>query len=164
MAKKKDTEDESVIEQGTQVETNAGVRGDIMRNVFAGLHQLDAQIEALEVKHIEPVKRARTKDRKKLCADLNMKWADIKPLYDLEKRAIAAREMEDTDMGDMVLTNIQEAMNYLVRGETLDFLDVLEATEQQETAPAYLGENSGDADAFEDDKSGKEKVQQATAH
>lgn len=111
-------------------------------------------------KHIEPIKRAITKDRKKMCADLNMKWADLKPLFELEKRALAAGDMEDSDEGDDVITNMQEAWNYLRKGEVLNFLDVLD--KELVKQPDYMaGESTGDG--FEDDKSGPEKMQAAEA-
>ena len=160
-----ETDEPSVMEQGTALDHNMGVRGDLMRNGFKNLHNLEAQIAALEVKHIKPLKRILAKDRKKMCADLTMKWADLKHLYGLERRVLEAQEMEDEDVGNTIIDNIREAAEHLGKGEVLDFFAVLSEVEKAEQQdPDYLGdENADDAgDGFEEDaQSGPEKMADA---
>jgi hypothetical protein len=125
-----------------------------LKAAFTEIHRLEARIDELKAKHIEPVAAARTKAWRDLKAGTDIARKDLDLFYKLWKRARVAAELEDEAEGKRIVANLRRAYAALQAGQTLDFLSVLEGDEASaEMSPA--------GDMFEGDEAPEQDFAEA---
>ncbi len=143
MARKAKTNgsDDDLGAAGTSLEHNAGARADYLKSKFPALFAIDMRIEAAREKHLKPLTDDRTKLKRDMNADLDMKGADITPLYALYKRQEMVKQFDDEGERDNSLDTLREVWDALSQGGQLDFVTAIETADD---GTGFLGGDEGE--------------------
>lgn len=131
---------------GTQLETNAGARDALMQSTFEELYALDCKIDDAIAVHVTELREERTKKRRQLRADLNMKDEDLKPLYMLFKRRKEIEGFDDSVAREKSLGDIREAAHALCVGGQLDFIAAAFQDLDRQDPPGAAAQPAGGKD------------------
>lgn len=113
-------------ENGATAGHNIAAINDAIRSAYAGMLDIENNIDELMAKHITPLKDQLKEKKRNLKADTALDSKDLKLFYDIFKRQERAKSMEDEDAGRIAdnLRTIFGAMH----GQ-LNFVDALEQAE-----------------------------------
>ena len=115
---------------------NSSLRQEAITATFGRVLEIDQRIEALMLKHIQPLKDQRTEEWRTLKADTGIQFTDANLLYKLYKRAELAKDMDEEADRDRILDNLREVFESLKAGEQLDWLDGVTERSEEEEEPA----------------------------
>jgi hypothetical protein len=130
---------------------NIGALNDTIVNAFQERLRLDRQMDALNDKHIAPVKAEIKELMTTLKADTTIQNKDTNLIYKLWKRQEDAKEVMEEDDGDRVQDNIKTLFGALLAGEMIDFADVVGHSPRAIVEAAEAEQASADEEAAEAD-------------
>ena len=118
-----------------------------LKNAFARIFGLEEKIDALKEEHITPLAAEKTAAWRDLKASTDMNRKDLELWFKIYKRACLAEQMDDEDEGRRIKDSLKRIYRALQKGQTLDWIDGLNAAEEdepeEEADPLFEGEGDG---------------------
>lgn len=146
MAKKLNTETAAAASKDPL--ENVAARRTVIRKGFRSIYSVEKQIADLTEKHLAKLRQERTKLWRDLKAATDIPRKQMKPDYDKFKLAMESRDYLADDEGERLLDNLREVHNALHPGETVDWVALMEAADEEQPATSGKSKDLADITRF----------------